>query len=104
MTIARKLLNWKRFRSDQPKVELLSRDGCHLCDEALEALTREFGSANIEVVNINSNQALEDEFVFRIPVVRFAGHVVVEGVIGPREARKAMNQVHRLHFEAGKSK
>ena len=102
MTLVHKLFHRRRSGSVRPQIELLSRDGCHLCDEALAALAREFGARNIDVVDITSNQTLEDEFVFRIPVVLYEGAVVVEGIIGPKEARKAYQQVRRLSHTSGK--
>ena len=95
MTIPARLL-WQKFkRRGDVQIQLLSRPGCHLCDEAEVALQREFGAGNIEVVNILEHRALEDEFVFRIPVVLHAGDVIAEGIIGRHEARLARQKAAR---------
>ena len=41
----------------------------------------------IEEVDITQDRALEDEYVFRIPVVLHNGEVLAEGIVGPAEAR-----------------
>ena len=96
MSIVSRLLGQRSTRRKNLKIQLLSRPGCHLCDEALVSLQREFGAANIEVLNITDDKDLEDEYVFRIPVVLFEGSVLTEGVIGPREARLARQRAARL--------
>lgn len=78
-----------------PTIELLSRPGCHLCDDALDALAREIRRVRIEVVDITEHAELEDEFVFRIPVVRHEGDVLAEGMIDRQEARKVKREINR---------
>jgi len=102
MTLVHKLFNLTRSSSYQPEIELLSREGCHLCDDAFQALQRHFETDRIRVVDITSSQELEDEFVFRIPVVRFKGDVIAEGIIGAREARQAERRARHLRHAAGK--
>ena len=55
---------------------LYGRPGCHLCDEAREAL----GRMGIEVhdVNIEDDERLRIAFGERIPVVEVGGRVVSE--------------------------
>ena len=62
-------------------LELLTRSGCHLCDEALARL-RSAGLAPA-VVDVDLDLALLAEFDHRVPVLRLAstGEVVAEGVI-----------------------
>jgi glutaredoxin len=57
-------------------VTLYARPGCHLCDEAREAL----GRMGIEVheVNIEDDERLHTAFGERIPVVEVGGRVVSE--------------------------
>lgn len=83
---------WSRGRIhsqtfDASEIELLVRSGCHLCDDALRTLMTVFSASSIVVTDISGNSALEDEFVFRIPVVRCRGVVMAEGVISYSDAR-----------------
>ena len=62
-------------------LELLTRQGCHLCEEALAVLTAA-GWQPVEV-DIDLDLALLYEFDHRVPVLRTsAGEVIAEGVIG----------------------
>ncbi len=76
-------------------VQLLSRPGCHLCDEAELAVRREFGDQNVQSVNILDNTKLEEQYVFRIPVILYEGKPVAEGQIGRHEARRARQAILR---------
>ena len=85
---------------DPIAVELLVRPGCHLCEDAMQALRPVFGSRNIAVTNILSDRTLEDEYVFRIPVVRYAGVVLAEGLISPNDAITARAYARRVRSES----
>jgi glutaredoxin len=61
------------------KVELITRQGCHLCDQALELL-RSLG-VEAELRDVDTDPALFAEFDFRVPVVRVSGRVVGEGAV-----------------------
>lgn len=53
------------------ELTLLSRPGCHLCEEALELLEprcRAYG-VRLRVVDVDGDQALRDRYGLRIPVV-----------------------------------
>jgi glutaredoxin len=56
-------------------VTLYSRPGCHLCDEAREALARvrEQAAFALEEVDIESDDALHVRYLERIPVVALDG-------------------------------
>ena len=56
-------------------VTLFSRPGCHLCDEAREALARVREQAPFELdeVDIESDDALHARYLERIPVVVLDG-------------------------------
>jgi len=70
-------------------IVLLSKPGCELCQKAERAVGRVFGARRVRVVNILDDRALEDEYVFRIPVLIIDGAVVAEGLIGEEDARRA---------------
>lgn len=86
-------------RSLQPmnaplRVELLTRQGCGLCDRAqslLEGLARE-GNLAVSPVDIDADAALLREFDWRVPVVRVDGRVVGEGLITEAELRAALGR------------
>jgi glutaredoxin len=61
------------------RVELITRGGCHLCDEAL-ALLQSLGVVP-EVRDVDLDPNLFAEYDFRVPVVRVEGRVVGEGAI-----------------------
>ena len=56
-------------------VTLYSRPGCHLCDEARQALERVRAQAPFELdeINIETDDALHARYLERIPVVALDG-------------------------------
>jgi glutaredoxin len=60
-------------------VELITRHGCHLCDEAL-VLLQSLG-VEPELRDVDLDTGLFAEYDFRVPVVRVDGRVVGEGAI-----------------------
>jgi len=73
-------------------VTFVTRQRCHLCDDALEALwpwARRLGLTVVEV-DVDDDPALLERFGDRVPVVVSAsGAVLAEGRISPREAALA---------------
>jgi glutaredoxin len=67
--------------SDAPKLVLYGREGCHLCDEARDALLR-MGEEGIDFelieVDIESDRALFRRNLERIPVIEIDGEEVCE--------------------------
>ena len=59
------------------RVELVTRTGCHLCDEALDALRRSGVSPILR--DVDSDAALFATYDFRVPVVLIDGKVIAEG-------------------------
>jgi hypothetical protein len=67
-----------------PDLVIYGRPGCHLCDqahEALDAILAQRGAAGLpvpklEARNIESNDAWLARYVFTIPVVEIAGRQV----------------------------
>jgi len=55
----------------EPRIQLLTRPGCHLCEVAKEALTR-VGEPWVEV-DIERDPELDAEYGDRIPVVLLDG-------------------------------
>jgi predicted thioredoxin/glutaredoxin len=58
---------------------LVTRKGCHLCDQALELL-RELGHEP-ELADVDADDRLHDLYDWRVPVVLVDGKVIAEGRI-----------------------
>ncbi len=61
------------------KLVLVTRQGCHLCDDAL-AVLRQLGHEP-ELVDVDSDERLFRLYDWRVPVVLRDGHVIAEGRI-----------------------
>jgi predicted thioredoxin/glutaredoxin len=70
------------------RVVLVTRQGCHLCDEAL-SLLRELG-VEPELADVDADDALFALYDWRVPVVLVDGQVVAEGRIDPVRMQKAL--------------
>jgi hypothetical protein len=84
---------WRRSGLDRiTDITLYSRPGCHLCEDAEARIRRVLGrsSSRLRVVNILEDRELEDEYVFRIPVLSINGVDVAEGEITEAVVRKAL--------------
>ena len=57
------------------RVQLLTREGCHLCVTAAETLTRVAGEAGlpVELVDVDTDVELRVEYGDRVPVVLLDG-------------------------------
>jgi glutaredoxin len=72
--------NWTR-RGDETVaqrvrvVSLITRSGCHLCEEAEAKLTELSGSLGfeLELVDVDSTRALANEYSDRVPVILIDG-------------------------------
>jgi glutaredoxin len=64
-------------------VTLYSRPGCHLCDEAREALRRLSAQAPfaLDEVNIETSEELHARYLERIPVVALDGEELSDYVV-----------------------
>ena len=60
-------------------VELVTREGCHLCDEALELLRR--GGVEVSLRDVDADPELFRLYDFRVPVILLDGRVLAEGRI-----------------------
>jgi hypothetical protein len=80
----------------RPEVTLLTKHECPLCEEAARAVRAEFGASHVHMVNIIGDVELENEFVFRIPVLMFRNHVLAEGRITRPDARRALSVARLL--------
>ena len=69
---------------------LVTRRGCHLCDQALELL-RSLGHEP-ELADVDVDDRLHDQYDWRVPVVLVNGHVVAEGKITRSRLEKAIGK------------
>jgi predicted thioredoxin/glutaredoxin len=67
---------------------LVTRQGCHLCDDAL-GLLRSMGHEP-ELADVDADDRLHDLYDWRVPVVLLDGRVVAEGRIEAGALRKAL--------------
>jgi len=67
----------------------VTRQGCHLCEEALAAL-RSLG-VEPELRDVDTDDRLHDQYDFRVPVVLVDGRVVGEGKVRPEQLRRALD-------------
>ena len=70
------------------RVVLITRQGCHLCDEAL-SLLRELG-AEPELADVDADDALYALYDWRVPVFLVDGQVAAEGRIDRVRLQKAL--------------
>jgi hypothetical protein len=78
------------------EVVLYTRPGCHLCDEARDAILalRDDGLAVVlREVDIEQDARLHAELWERIPVVEVAGEIVSELVLDVRSLRSRLDTV-----------
>lgn len=67
---------------------LVTRQGCHLCDQALQVL-RELGYEP-ELIDVDSDDRLHDLYDWRVPVILVGDRVVAEGKIERERLRQAL--------------
>ena len=71
---------------------LVTRQGCHLCDEAL-AILRSLGhDPELIDVDADADDQLHDQYDWRVPVVLVDGRVVAEGKITPAQLEKVIGK------------
>jgi len=72
---------------------LVTRQGCHLCDQAL-ALLRELGH-DPRLADVDADDELFRLYDWRVPVVLADGAVVAEGHISRQQLEKALKRSGR---------
>ena len=75
-----------------PRVRLISRPGCHLCDEAravIATVTEEVGES-FDEVDVRSDPALLDRYAEMIPVTLVDGRQHDYWRVSPDRLRKAL--------------
>ena len=75
------------------RVVLVTRAGCHLCDEALNLL-RELG-VEPELADVDADDQLFNLYDWRVPVVMVDDTVVAEGKITRQQLKRLENRSGR---------
>lgn len=70
------------------RVVLVTRQGCHLCDQALSML-RELGH-DPELADVDADDRLHDLYDWRVPVVLVDDRVVAEGKVDRERLQEAL--------------
>ena len=75
----------------RPQVTFYTKAGCHLCDDARDMLDdiAALTSYDLTEIDIRRDEALFEQYRFRIPVILIDGSVVAEGRIEYRELARA---------------
>ena len=79
------------------RVTLYGRPGCHLCDEAREALARVHARAPfvLDEIDIESDDALHKRYLERIPVILLDGEELFEHFVDEAELARRLGIVQR---------
>lgn len=72
------------------RLVLVTRRGCHLCDDALAHL-RSLGHEP-ELADVDADDSLHDLYDWRVPVVLVDDRVVAEGKITRRQLANALGE------------
>jgi len=72
------------------RLVVVTRQGCHLCDEALDLL-RGLGHEP-ELADVDADDRLHDLYDWRVPVVLVDDRIVAEGKITREQLEKAVGK------------
>jgi glutaredoxin len=61
--------------TDEPRLTLITRDGCHLCEDAKEAMARVAARSGVgwRELDVDTDLELEREYGERLPVILLDG-------------------------------
>jgi glutaredoxin len=73
------------------QITLYSKPGCHLCEDAKEALfsLKDEYEVSLQEVNINDDPAIFEQYKYTIPVMVIDEKIVLEARIDARKLRRA---------------
>jgi len=75
------------------KVVLVTRQGCHLCDDALRLL--QGLGFHPDLADVDADNELYRLYDFRVPVILMDGNVIAEGRITRDELESALRRLGR---------
>jgi glutaredoxin len=79
------------------ELTLLTRAGCHLCDQALrqiEPLVSKLG-AQLRLVDVDSDRVLREDYGFDVPVVFLGNQEIARHRINPQTIRAALSNARK---------
>lgn len=77
--------------TERHTVTVYSRQGCHLCDEAIAVVRRIADRrARVEVVDIDADPQLTERYTVRVPVIAVDGVEIAEYQIAPEQLEAAL--------------
>jgi hypothetical protein len=93
------LFFWQRRSLEHLQVQMLTRSGCHLCEEAWQQLeiARKRHGFTLNAVDVDADPDLVSKYGNCVPVVLVNGKVRFRGRINP------VLLTRLLHAEAGKT-
>jgi hypothetical protein len=75
----------------QRTITIYTRQGCHLCDDAISVVRRvASGRADIRLVDIDAAPHLTERYTVRVPVVAVDGVEIAEYHIAPDQLEAAL--------------
>jgi glutaredoxin len=79
----------------RPRLTLLTREGCHLCETAAETLTRIGAEAGLvpETVDVDADPGLQAEYGDRVPVVLLDGREHSYFTVDVERLRRDLNLI-----------
>jgi glutaredoxin len=86
------------------EVVIYSRPGCHLCEQALEAIVALHGEGyrfGLHEVDIESDELLLRRLLEKIPVIEVDGAVVSELLLDEAALKARLDTVGAAHGRAG---
>ena len=72
------------------RLVLVTRQGCHLCDQTLDLL-RSLGH-DPELADVDADDRLHDLYDWRVPVVLLDDRIVAEGKISREQLEKSLGK------------
>jgi Glutaredoxin-like domain (DUF836) len=78
-----------------PVLTLYGKPGCHLCDEARDAVESAAAGHEVEIehVDVTLDPVVERRYGHRIPVVALDGEELFEYVVDPHALRNRLDKV-----------
>ena len=79
--------------AERHTVTVYSRQGCHLCDEAIAVVRRVAnGRARVEVIDVDADPLLTERYTVRVPVIAVDGVEIAEYQVAPEQLETALQR------------
>lgn len=82
-------------RRHRVAVEVYTREGCHLCEDAERRVDEEARGARVRRVDVDADAALGERYGTRVPVIVVDGREVAEGAVERGTVRTAIRRARR---------